>query len=134
MPQVWLTCDEIAEFYHCDGAGARGRAFANQWERRRCSDGEIRVLLPQEEARAFMVRCLDQCEAEGTEPCEPAPAEMCEPDLPNAEGFEAAMAALRQVFGQVEHPRIEPEVAALAPVIKLGKARFYRQFSYSQAS
>ncbi len=134
MPQVWLTFEEVAEFYRCDGAGARGRAFANQWERRRCSDGEIRVLLPSAEARAYMARYLDQCEASEPAPCEPEQGDACEPELPNAEGFEAAMAALRQVFGQPEHRPVPEDDAALAPVIKFGKARFYRQFSYSQAS
>jgi hypothetical protein len=86
MPQVWLTFDEIAEYYDCDAAGARGRVIANQWERRRCSDGQFRVQLPPEAGHEFMVSYASQCETRSAGP----------------DQFDAAMAALRRVFGQLD--------------------------------
>jgi hypothetical protein len=82
MPQIWLTFEEIADLFYCDIAGARRRVIANQWERRRYSDGVSRVLLPPEVAHEFMLRHKSKHES--------------------VHEFDAAMAALRRVFSQPE--------------------------------
>ena len=46
MAQVWLSFDEIQQAFGCDAADARRRVIANQWERRRCSDGVVRAEVP----------------------------------------------------------------------------------------
>ena len=51
MPQVWLTFEEIQDFFSCDAADARRRVIANEWERRRGHDGLTRALLPPEVQR-----------------------------------------------------------------------------------
>jgi hypothetical protein len=83
MAQVWVTFEEIADLFTCDAASARSRVVFNQWERRRCSDGLTRVLLPPEVAHDFMLRHSrkhDLCVRSGDE-------------------FAAAMAALCRVLG-----------------------------------
>jgi hypothetical protein len=82
MPQIWLTFEEIADLFYCDTAGARRRVIANQWERRRYSDGVTRALLPSEVAHEFMLRCKNKHES--------------------VHEFDAAMAALCRVFSQAE--------------------------------
>jgi hypothetical protein len=80
MPQIWLTFEEIADLFYYDTAGARRRVIANQWERRRYSDGVTRALLPSEVAHEFMLKNKHESVHE----------------------FDAAMAALCQVFRQPE--------------------------------
>jgi hypothetical protein len=82
VPQIWLTFEEIADLFYCDTAGARRRVIANQWERRRYSDGVSRALLPPEVAHEFMLRHKSKHES--------------------VHEFDAAMAALRRVFSQTE--------------------------------
>jgi hypothetical protein len=82
MPQLWLTFEEIADLFYCDAAGARRRVVANQWERRRYSDGVSRALLPPEVAHEFMLRYKNKHES--------------------VHEFDAAMAALCRVFSQAE--------------------------------
>jgi hypothetical protein len=82
VPQIWLTFEEIADLFYCDTAGARRRVIANQWERRRYSDGVSRALLPPEAAHEFMLRHKSEHES--------------------VHEFDAAMAALRRVFSQPE--------------------------------
>jgi hypothetical protein len=69
--------------FTCDAASARGRVIFNQWERRRCSDGLTRVLLPPETANEFMLRQVRKHES-GVKP---------------DDEFDAAMAALCRVLG-----------------------------------
>jgi hypothetical protein len=84
MAQVWLSFDEIQQVFSCDAADARSRVVANQWERRRCSDGLVRAQVPSDVAHDFfMLRYRHQPESR------PAPAIE----------FEAAMEALCRVFG-----------------------------------
>jgi hypothetical protein len=101
MPQVWLTFDEIAEYYDCDSAGARSRAIANQWERRRCSDGQFRVQLPPEAGHAFMLNY----------------ASMYEPQSAGPDEFDAAMAALRRVFGQLDESASNENPCPVQPIV-----------------
>jgi hypothetical protein len=82
MPQLWLTFEEIADLFYCDTAGARRRVVANQWERRRYSDGLTRALLPSEVAHEFMLRYSSKHKS--------------------VDEFDAAMAALHRVFGETE--------------------------------
>jgi hypothetical protein len=83
MAQVWLSFDEIQQLFNCDAADARRRVVANQWERRRCSDGLVRALVPSDVAHDFfMLRYRHQPESR------PAPASE----------FEAAMETLCRVF------------------------------------
>src|ERR1700731_2659586 len=65
MPQLWLTFEEIADLFYCDAAGARRRVIANQWERRRYSDGLTRAQLPPEVAHEFMLRYAQKHESRG---------------------------------------------------------------------
>src|SRR3954449_1581098 len=56
MPmQLWLTFDELGSLLDCDPEQARHHVYANQWERRRASDGITRALLPFASAREFML-------------------------------------------------------------------------------
>jgi hypothetical protein len=83
MAQVWLSFDEIQQVFGCDAADARRRVIANQWERRRCSDGLVRAQVPSDVAHDFFVlRYRSQPESS------PAPVNE----------FEAAMEALCRVF------------------------------------
>ena len=86
MAQVWLTFEEIQDLFGCDAADARRRVIANQWERRRGTDGVFRAQLPPDAAHQFMFRY-------GGENASPAV---------EASNFEAAMAALRRVFAEDE--------------------------------
>jgi hypothetical protein len=84
MAQVWLSFDEIQQVFGGDTADARRRVVANQWERRRCSDGLVRAQVPPDVAYDFfMLRSRPQPESR------PAPVNE----------FEAAMAALCRIFG-----------------------------------
>jgi hypothetical protein len=86
MAQVWLTFEEIQDLFSCDAADARRRVIANQWERRRCTDGVFRAQLPPEAAHEYMLRYRSRHE----------------PPAVGASNFEAAMAALRRVFAEDE--------------------------------
>jgi hypothetical protein len=91
MAQVWLSFDEIQQLFNCEAADARRRVVANQWERRRCSDGLVRAQVPADVAHDFfMLRYRHQPESR------PAPVNE----------FEAAMAALCRIFGAEAH--VEP--------------------------
>ncbi len=83
MAQVWLSFDEIQQVFGGDTADARRRVVANQWERRRCSDGLVRAEVPPDVAHAFFMLRRPQPESR------PAPVNE----------FEAAMAALCRIFG-----------------------------------
>jgi hypothetical protein len=84
MAQVWLSFDEIQQLFNCDTADARRRVAANQWQRRRCSDGLVRAQVPSDVAHeCFMLRYRHQPESG------PAPVKE----------FEAAMEALCRIFG-----------------------------------
>jgi hypothetical protein len=96
MPQIWLTFEEIADLFYCDTAGARRRVIANQWERRRYSDGVTRALLPAEAAHEFMLRHKSKHES--------------------VHEFDAAMAALRRVFSQPEPDHREDDCRLRASV------------------
>ena len=89
MPQIWLTFEEIADLFYCDTAGARRRVIANQWERRRYSDGVTLALLPSEVAHEFMLRFKKKHES--------------------VHEFDAAMATLCRVFSQVEADHCEED-------------------------
>jgi hypothetical protein len=95
MAQVWLTFEEIADLFYSDAAGARRRVVAKQWERRKCSDGLIRALLPSEVAHDFMLHYRSNHEARS------APAHE----------FDAAMAALRNVFNETPTGECEEGLA-----------------------
>ena len=84
--RLWLTFEEIAELFYCDTASARRRVIANQWERRRYSDGLTRAQLPPEIAHDFMLRYARKHKSRGG----------------SVDEFDAAMVALRHVFGQTE--------------------------------
>jgi hypothetical protein len=55
MAQVWLSFDEIQQLFSCGTADARRRVVANQWERRRCSDGLVRAQVPSDVAYDFFM-------------------------------------------------------------------------------
>jgi hypothetical protein len=83
MAQVWLSFEEIQQLFSCDAVAARRRVVANQWERRRCSDGLVRAQVPSEVAcDFFMLLHPNQPESR------PAPVNECE----------AAMEALCRIF------------------------------------
>ena len=84
MAQVWLSFDEIQQLFSCDAADARRRAVANQWQRRRCSDGLVRAQVPSDVAHDFFkLRYRHQPE----------------PRAAPVHEFEAAMEALCRIFG-----------------------------------
>ncbi|HEY6254591.1 MAG TPA: hypothetical protein VIY51_02250 [Xanthobacteraceae bacterium] len=91
MAQLLLTFDEIADLFHSDAAGARRRVIENQWERRRCTDGLTRVLAPADVAHDFMLDHAAKHESRVASTNEFAG------EFDNE--FDAAMAALRRVFG-----------------------------------
>lgn len=72
--QVWLTFTELGEMLGCDSIGARDHVYGNAWERRRCSDGVTRALLPPDSARDFLLRYL-ATQSVLVVPTRPAPAE-----------------------------------------------------------
>jgi hypothetical protein len=82
MAQVWLSFDEIQQVFSCEAADARRRVVANQWERRRCSDGLVRVEVPSNVAYDFFMLQYRKPESR------PAPVKE----------FEAAMKALCGIF------------------------------------
>jgi hypothetical protein len=100
MPQLWLTFEEIGDLFYCDTAGARRRVIANQWERRRYSDGLTRAQLPPEVAHDFMLRYRSERESRGA----------------SVDEFDAAMAALRHVFGAEPDNVRQPSTARVASV------------------
>jgi hypothetical protein len=53
--QLWLTFEELGEWLNCNSQAARNHVYENQWERRRCSEGITRALLPPNLARAFIL-------------------------------------------------------------------------------
>ena len=67
MAQVWLSFDEIQQVFGCDTADARKRVVANQWGRRRCTDGLVRAQVPsdvhgaKEEARRAILPHDSNC-------------------------------------------------------------------------
>jgi hypothetical protein len=83
MAQVWVTFEEIQDLLGCDAGSARSRAILSQWERRRCTDGAIRVQLSAELAHEFMLGYASKHVGRFA------------PD----DEFSAAMAALCRVFG-----------------------------------
>jgi hypothetical protein len=83
MAQVWLSFHEIQQVFNCDTADARRRVVANQWERRRCSDGLVRAQVPSDVAHDFFMLRYRR-------PPESRPATVNE--------FEAAMDTLCRVF------------------------------------
>jgi hypothetical protein len=88
MAQVWLSFDEIKQVFSCDAADARRRVVANQWERRRCSDGLVRAQVPSDVAYDFfMLQYRNEPESQ------PAPVKE----------FEAAMEALCRAFAVEAH-------------------------------
>jgi hypothetical protein len=103
MPQLWLTFEEIADLFYCDTAGARRRVIANQWERRRYSDGLTRAQLPPDVAHEFMLRYRSKHEPSGS--------------LTNE--FDAAMVALRRVFSQTETNECEEDLLPQPDVMTL---------------
>jgi hypothetical protein len=83
MAQVWVTFEEIQDLLGCDAASGRSRAILSQWERRRCTDGVMRVQLPAELAHEFMLGYASKHVGR----------------LGTDDEFGAAMAALCRVFG-----------------------------------
>jgi hypothetical protein len=55
MPQLWMTYEELGELFYGDAATARDHVIANQWERRRCSDGVTRAVVPPNAMLEFML-------------------------------------------------------------------------------
>ena len=93
MAQVWVTFEEIQDLFTCDAASARSRVIFNQWERRRCSDGVTRVLLPPERALEFMLRHGRKHELR----------------FQSGDDFNAAMAAVCLVLGaEAKQPAYRP--------------------------
>jgi hypothetical protein len=117
MPQLWLTFEEIADLYYCDTAGARRRVIANQWERRRYSDGLTRAQLPPEAAHEFMLRYRSRHESRGA----------------TVDEFDAAMAALRRVFSQTETDKREGELL-LQPDVMTPKRIAFRSLPQQPGS
>lgn len=56
MPQIWLTYDELGDYFGCSPERARADAVANGSDRRRCHDGLTRVKLRPATAVAFIER------------------------------------------------------------------------------
>jgi hypothetical protein len=103
MPQLWLTFEEIADLFYCDTAGARRRVIANQWERRRYSDGLTRAQLPPDVAHEFMLRYARKHESRGA----------------TVDEFDTAMVALRRVFSQTETNECEEDLLPQPDVMTL---------------
>jgi hypothetical protein len=59
MVQIWLTYSELGEMYGRSAVEAREAAIEEGWDRRRCSDGQSRVKLPEGAAHAFILRYAD---------------------------------------------------------------------------
>ena len=68
MPQVWLTYEELGDHFQCDASAAREGVIENDWPRRRCSDQQTRVKLPQALADEFMTAYAAKFDAAHTVP------------------------------------------------------------------
>jgi hypothetical protein len=55
MPQLWMTYEELGELFYGNAVTARDHVIANQWERRRCSDGVSRAVVPPNTTLEFML-------------------------------------------------------------------------------
>ncbi len=110
MAQVWLTFEEIQEFFGCDAAEARRRVIANQWERRRCTDGLFRAELPADVAHDYMLRYRGERQVQEDFDADD--------EFPPANGFEAAMAALRQVFAEEPPLDVLPQAPAVSATVR----------------
>ena len=55
MPQLWMTYEELGELFYGNAVTARDHVIANQWERRRCSDGVTRAVVPPNAMLEFML-------------------------------------------------------------------------------
>jgi hypothetical protein len=87
----------------CYTASARRRVIANQWERRRYSDGLTRAQVPPEVAHEFMLRYARKHEARAA----------------SVDEFDAAMVALRRVFSQTETNECEEDLLPQPDVMAL---------------
>jgi hypothetical protein len=63
MAQIWLTYEEIGEFFSCSSATARDLAINHSWTRRRSRDGQTRVKLPQDLMTQFISRAAAALQA-----------------------------------------------------------------------
>jgi len=54
MAQIWITYEELAELCLCAPINARTAVKSSNWARRQCSDGRVRVKLPEDLAFDFM--------------------------------------------------------------------------------
>jgi hypothetical protein len=108
MAQVWLSFDEIQQVFGCDAAAARKCVVANQWERRRCSDGVVRAQVPGAIAYDFfMLRYPRQPQSR--------------PAMVNE--FEAAMEALCRAFGVAGSAAPSAAAQACAPGREITQVR-----------
>jgi hypothetical protein len=101
-----ISFDEIQQVFSCDAADAGRRVVANQWERRRCSDGLVRAQVPSDVAYDFfMLQYRREPESR------PAPVKE----------FEAAMDALCRAF--VAEADADPALPATTTTEECGRGR-----------
>src|SRR5437868_5710109 len=55
MPQLWMTYGELGELFYGNAVAAPDHVINNQWERRRCSDGVTRAVVPPNAMLEFML-------------------------------------------------------------------------------
>jgi hypothetical protein len=58
MPQLWMTYEELGDLFYGNAVTARDHVIANQWERRRCSDGVTRAVIPPNAMMEFMLAVI----------------------------------------------------------------------------
>lgn len=58
MPQIWVTHAELIRFSSLVTAEVETRMHALKWPRRSCSDGQVRIKLPDDMVFPFMAEAV----------------------------------------------------------------------------
>lgn len=58
MAQIWVTYEELAVLCNCDSFEARASVRLRGWPQRRCSDGQMRLKLPDDLSYAYMMEAV----------------------------------------------------------------------------
>ena len=68
MPQIWVTHAELARFSKIAAVEIEAKTHVLRWPRRNCSDGHVRIKLPDDVAFAFMADVVAAQEERGGSP------------------------------------------------------------------
>ena len=68
MPQIWVTHAELARFSKIAAAEIEAKTHVLKWPRRNCSDGQVRIKLPDDVAFTFMADAVTSQEERSGSP------------------------------------------------------------------